>query len=143
MKEEINIVKCGQFRRVISRDERIAQFSRSAQNPITRFTFPTERNSPSLRTDPRSRRRLNDSRGKKVTKGLSSVLASVRCTDTTRRYLGFMREAHKHYELSLEHVLHKNFTSYFSMLRPAFIRLVFELHPFESIVCRTLSLVAL
>lgn len=54
-------------------------------------------------------------------------------------YLGFMREAHKHYELSLVHVLHKNFTSYASMLRPAFISRVLELHPFESLVSGTLS----
>lgn len=53
---------------------------------------------------------------------------------TRRRYLAFMQEAHKHYELSLEHVLHKNFPTLLSMLRPAFIRRVFELHPFQSLV---------
>lgn len=55
---------------------------------------------------------------------------------TTASYLGFLREAHQHYELSVEHVLGKNFTSYASMLRPSFIRRVFTLHPFTSLYSR-------
>lgn len=50
------------------------------------------------------------------------------------RYLGFLQEAHRHYELSVTHVLNRNFTSIFSMLRPSFLRHVLTLHPFESIV---------
>ncbi|TKA26073.1 Phytoene desaturase [Friedmanniomyces endolithicus] len=49
------------------------------------------------------------------------------------RYLGFLQEAHRHYEVSVEHVLLKNFTSLKSMLRGSFLRHLFELHPFESV----------
>ncbi|KAK4054031.1 hypothetical protein OIO90_003676 [Microbotryomycetes sp. JL221] len=49
------------------------------------------------------------------------------------KYLEFMREAHVHYELSYVHVLHKNFTSLLSMLRPALLKDLLTLHPFESI----------
>ncbi|EJT99290.1 phytoene desaturase [Dacryopinax primogenitus] len=52
------------------------------------------------------------------------------------RYLGFLREAHKHYELSVKHVLNLDFPSLLSMFRPAFLRHIFELHPFESVYAR-------
>ncbi|KAL3420038.1 phytoene dehydrogenase [Phlyctema vagabunda] len=52
------------------------------------------------------------------------------------RYLQWMVEAHKHYELSVTEVLHKNFTSIFNLLRPSFLGNVFALHPFESIYSR-------
>ena len=52
------------------------------------------------------------------------------------RYLDFLREAHQHYELSVEHVLLKNFTSLLSMLRLSFLRHLLALHPFESIWTR-------
>lgn len=49
-------------------------------------------------------------------------------------FLQFLQEAHRHYELSVEHVLHRNFTSLLSMLRWDFLKNVFILHPFTSIV---------
>ncbi|KAI9674048.1 MAG: hypothetical protein M1829_003891 [Trizodia sp. TS-e1964] len=49
------------------------------------------------------------------------------------RYLGFLREAHRHYELSVVHVLKRNFTSLLSMARPSFVVHLLELHPFESV----------
>ncbi|KAL9130034.1 MAG: hypothetical protein Q9217_001679 [Psora testacea] len=52
------------------------------------------------------------------------------------RYLNFLREAHEHYELSVTHVLKKNFTSILSMTRPSFLRHLLALHPFESIYSR-------
>lgn len=52
------------------------------------------------------------------------------------RYLGFLREAHQHYETSVTHVLKKNFTSLLSMTRPSFLQHLFILHPFESIYSR-------
>lgn len=52
------------------------------------------------------------------------------------RYLNFLREAHKHYEISVTHVLKKNFTSILSMARPSFLRHLLTLHPFESIYSR-------
>jgi len=56
--------------------------------------------------------------------------------DGFERYLSFLQEAHRHYELSVTHVLLKNFTSLVSMLRLSFLRHLFELHPFESIYAR-------
>lgn len=56
--------------------------------------------------------------------------------DGFERYLGFLQEAHRHYELSVTHVLRKNFTSLLSMARPSFLRHLLALHPFESIYSR-------
>ena len=56
--------------------------------------------------------------------------------DGYTRYLSFLKESHKHYELSVTHVLLRNFENIFSMMRPAFLRHVLELHPFESIYSR-------
>lgn len=56
--------------------------------------------------------------------------------DGYSRYLSFLKEAHNHYELSVEHVLSRNFTSILSMLRPGFLSRVLDLHPFESIYGR-------
>lgn len=56
--------------------------------------------------------------------------------DGFERYLSFLQEAHQHYELSVTHVLRKNFTSLLSMCRPSFLRHVLMLHPFESIYSR-------
>ena len=52
------------------------------------------------------------------------------------RYLSFLQESHRHYEISVTHVLLKNFTSLASMLRLDFLRHLLELHPFESIWTR-------
>lgn len=52
------------------------------------------------------------------------------------RYLQFLGESHRHYELSVTHVLLKNFASLASMLRMDFLRHMPELHPFESIWTR-------
>lgn len=56
--------------------------------------------------------------------------------DGYERYLSFLQEAHRHYELSVTHVLRKNFTSLFSMARISFLRHLLALHPFESIYSR-------
>lgn len=56
--------------------------------------------------------------------------------DGFERYLGFLQEAHRHYELSVTHVLRKNFTSLLSMTRLSFLLNVLDLHPFESIYSR-------
>ena len=56
--------------------------------------------------------------------------------DGFERYLGFLQEAHRHYELSVTHVLKRNFTSLLSMARPSFLRHLLTLHPFESIYSR-------
>ncbi|MCJ1285904.1 ATP-binding cassette transporter CGR1 [Xylographa opegraphella] len=56
--------------------------------------------------------------------------------DGYERYLGFLQESHRHYELSVTHVLRKNFTSLLSMARLSFLLKVLALHPFESIYSR-------
>jgi phytoene desaturase (3,4-didehydrolycopene-forming) len=56
--------------------------------------------------------------------------------DGFTRYLDFLKEAHTHYELSITHVLNKNYPSLFSMLRPSFIRQTLNLHPFDSLYSR-------
>lgn len=56
--------------------------------------------------------------------------------DGFERYLSFLQEAHRHYELSVKHVLKRNFTSILSMARPSFLLQLFALHPFESIYSR-------
>ncbi|KAF1947258.1 phytoene dehydrogenase [Clathrospora elynae] len=56
--------------------------------------------------------------------------------DGFERYLSFLKESHRHYELAVTHVLRKNFYSLLSMLRLDFLWHVLELHPFESIYRR-------
>lgn len=57
--------------------------------------------------------------------------------DGFERYLQFLQESHRHYELSITHVLRKNFTSLFSLLRPASLICFLRLHVFTSIYNRT------
>ncbi|ROW10211.1 hypothetical protein VMCG_02055 [Cytospora schulzeri] len=52
------------------------------------------------------------------------------------RYLAWMAESHRHYELSVEHVLHKNNDNIMTVLTPFFARMALKLHPFESIWSR-------
>lgn len=56
--------------------------------------------------------------------------------DGFERYLAFLQESHRHYEVSVREVLHKNFTSFFNLLRPSFLPHLLALHPFESIYSR-------
>ncbi|KAG4441248.1 hypothetical protein IFR05_003296 [Cadophora sp. M221] len=56
--------------------------------------------------------------------------------DGFERYLKWLGEAHRHYEISVREVLHRNFTSVFNLLRPSFLRHLVSLHPFESIYSR-------
>lgn len=67
---------------------------------------------------------------------MKSEIEKFEGNDGFHRYLDFLREAHQHYELSVTHVLRKNFTSLFSMLRPSFVKHLVTLHPFESIWSR-------
>ena len=56
--------------------------------------------------------------------------------DGFERYLSFIQESHRHYEVSITHVLKKNFYTLFSMVRPTFLMYLQTLHPFESIYSR-------
>ncbi|OTA56878.1 phytoene desaturase [Hypoxylon sp. EC38] len=53
--------------------------------------------------------------------------------DGFRRYLAWLREAHKHYELSVSEVLHKNFTSFWDLVAPRFVITGLKIHPLNSI----------
>lgn len=65
---------------------------------------------------------------------LAMKLNLLGLTRFLHRYLNFLKESHRYYELSLEQVLHQNFTSILSLLRPGFLRTIFALHPFQSLV---------
>lgn len=54
-----------------------------------------------------------------------------------QRYLNWMAEAHGHYEISLQHVLHRNFTNHLQLADPRFVKPTIALHPLESIWSRT------
>lgn len=56
--------------------------------------------------------------------------------DGFERYLAWMAESHRHYELSVEHVLHKNKDSITAVLTPSSASMALKLHPFESIWSR-------
>ncbi|KAI9700897.1 MAG: ATP-binding cassette transporter CGR1 [Bogoriella megaspora] len=56
--------------------------------------------------------------------------------DGYERYLGFLQECHRHHEISVKHVLRKNFASFWNMLDWEFLGQLFQLHPFESIYSR-------
>lgn len=53
-----------------------------------------------------------------------------------QQFLAFMKESGNHYDLSMAHVMSRNFPHLFSMLRPQFLKSVFTLHPFESVYSR-------
>lgn len=56
--------------------------------------------------------------------------------DGFESYLAWVAESHRHYELSVDHVLHQNHDSITTVVSPTFARLVLKLHPFESIYSR-------
>ncbi|KZV73710.1 phytoene desaturase [Peniophora sp. CONT] len=64
---------------------------------------------------------------------MKGEVEKVEGKDGFERYLSWLQEAHRHYELSVEHVLKKNFYSFFSLMRPTFLWNVFALHPHVSI----------
>ncbi|KAJ5145006.1 Phytoene desaturase [Penicillium atrosanguineum] len=49
------------------------------------------------------------------------------------RFIAFLQESQSHYEKSVIHVLKKDFPSFLSLLRPAFLPYLFRLHPFHSV----------
>ncbi|KAI0125158.1 phytoene desaturase [Xylariales sp. AK1849] len=53
--------------------------------------------------------------------------------DGFSRYLAWLQEAHEHYELSVSEVLHKNFTKWWDLANPGFVRTGLKLHPLHSI----------
>ncbi|GAA97688.1 hypothetical protein E5Q_04366 [Mixia osmundae IAM 14324] len=56
--------------------------------------------------------------------------------DGWHRFLAFMRESHVHYEDSLRQVLHANYVSYQSMIRPHYLVMAIKLHVFDNLYRR-------
>ncbi|KAF8325397.1 uncharacterized protein EI90DRAFT_3146669 [Cantharellus anzutake] len=56
--------------------------------------------------------------------------------DGFEKFLDFLKESHRHYEVSLEHVMHQNYTSILSLLRPEVLSNLLSLHPFQSLYSR-------
>ncbi|KAF2877045.1 hypothetical protein BDV95DRAFT_558383 [Massariosphaeria phaeospora] len=92
-----------------------------------------------LKCDPNYNVHFHDNTTFKLSTDLATMKQEVERfegKDGFERYLAFLQESHRHYEISIIHVLKKNFYSYLSMLRPAFLPYLLELHPFESIYGR-------
>ncbi|OJI85130.1 hypothetical protein ASPTUDRAFT_189213 [Aspergillus tubingensis CBS 134.48] len=53
-----------------------------------------------------------------------------------RGFLGFMEESGRHYDLSMIHVLRRNFPGLLSMMRLGLLQSLFTMHPFQSIHSR-------
>lgn len=48
-------------------------------------------------------------------------------------FLAFLQESGQHYRQSVIHVLKKDFPGFLALLRPAFLRYLFALHPFHTV----------
>ncbi|KAL2209220.1 phytoene desaturase [Sarocladium strictum] len=52
------------------------------------------------------------------------------------RWVSWLQEGHRHYEISVKEVLRKNFMDIWNMARPSFLIKILDMHPFESIWSR-------
>ncbi|CAG9995911.1 unnamed protein product [Clonostachys byssicola] len=52
------------------------------------------------------------------------------------RWVAWLQEGHRHYEISVREVLKKNFMNFWDMARPSFLSKILDMHPFESIWAR-------
>jgi len=52
------------------------------------------------------------------------------------RWVSWLQEGHRHYEISVREVLKKNFMNIYDMARPSFLAKILDMHPFESIWTR-------
>lgn len=48
-------------------------------------------------------------------------------------YIEYLKECQQHYQQSVIHVLKKDFPGFSSLLRPAFLPYLFQLHPFQTV----------
>lgn len=67
---------------------------------------------------------------------MKKAIEAVEGIDGFERYLGFLQESHRHYEVSVESVLRRNFPSILSLARPEVLFNLFNIHPLESIWTR-------
>lgn len=89
-----------------------------------------------VKCDPNYKMHFHDDVSFQLSTDLSQMKSEIERfegKDGFERYLGFLQESHRHYEVSVIHVLHKNFFTFFSLMRPSFLRYIQTLHPFESI----------
>ncbi|KAI6822900.1 Phytoene [Hortaea werneckii] len=89
--------------------------------------------------DPNYRIHFGDGEKFEMSSDLAAMKSEIEKWEGTagfERYLDFLRESGRHYELSVEHVLLKNFESLAGMFRASFLRHLLTLHPFESIWTR-------
>ncbi|KAI7252455.1 Phytoene, partial [Hortaea werneckii] len=89
--------------------------------------------------DPNYRIHFGDGEKFEMSSDLAAMKSEIEKWEGTagfERYLDFLRESGRHYELSVEHVLLRNFESLAGMFRASFLRHLLTLHPFESIWTR-------
>ncbi|KAF5023290.1 hypothetical protein F66182_4671 [Fusarium sp. NRRL 66182] len=67
---------------------------------------------------------------------MKKAIEAVEGIDGFERYLGFLQESHRHYEVSVESVLRRNFPSILSLARPEVLLNLFNIHPLNSIWSR-------
>lgn len=67
---------------------------------------------------------------------MKTAVEAVEGKDGFERYLGFLQESHRHYEISVKYVLKRNFPDLWNMLRPDALFTWMALHPLQSIWTR-------
>ncbi|KAL2673815.1 hypothetical protein Neosp_012259 [[Neocosmospora] mangrovei] len=72
---------------------------------------------------------------------MKKSIEAIEGKDGFERYLSFLQESHRHYEISATYVLRRNFSSLFNMARPEMLLNLLALHPFQSIWTRAKCLV--
>ncbi|BFZ65073.1 hypothetical protein YB2330_006236 [Saitoella coloradoensis] len=83
------------------------------------------------RCDPNYRVHFHDGECIELSSDLARMKTEVERfegVDGYARFLDFVKESHYHYELSISHVLHTNFTSLSKLLKPSYLLLAFRLH---------------
>ncbi|KAF5004209.1 hypothetical protein FDECE_9291 [Fusarium decemcellulare] len=67
---------------------------------------------------------------------MKSSIEAIEGKDGFERYLAYLQESHRHYEISVACVLRRNFSSFLNMARPEVLFNLLALHPFQSIWTR-------
>ncbi|UPK95875.1 hypothetical protein LCI18_006810 [Fusarium solani-melongenae] len=67
---------------------------------------------------------------------MKKSIEAIEGIDGFERYLSFLQESHRHYEISAAYVLRRNFSSFLNMARPEVLLNLLALHPFQSIWTR-------
>ena len=70
------------------------------------------------------------------TAAMKATIETWEGKDGFQRYLSYLKEAHDHYENSVEFVLRKSYPTFLSLFRPSVLRVLIGMHAFESIWTR-------